>query len=454
MRPVLVFDLGTTYFKAALFRDEGEIAALARQPAPVLRDGERWEMAPGAFLDAIAALCGQLREASSELYTRTRAVSFATQTNSFLLLDGEEEPVTPVILWPDARAEGLAEDFHARLDAEALFPRTGVPEYSSLFAAAKLVWLQQNAPDAWSRARRFCLLSDYLTLWFTGQHVTEAGAAGLLGLLDIHALAWMPDACGAIGLPIAWLPGIMRAGTDLCAISAARADALGLPADCRFVVGCLDQYAGAIGAGNVHPGGVSETTGTVLATVRCADGFDAETRLFQGPGWRDGRYFHMAFGSTSANLLEAYRNHLPGKPDFDALTAEAARVAGGANGYRLCDAPERAAPAEMVTGPGEPSRGEAVRAILEGVAEALAAQVAALCASASPQSIRSVGGAARSDVWLRIKAARTGVPMVATVCEEPTSLGAAMLAAYGLGAPLEDLAERWVRTRPPVAPPA
>jgi xylulokinase len=83
---------------------------------------------------------------------------------------------------------------------------------------------------------------------------------------------------------------------------------------------------------------------------------------------------------------------------------------------------------------------------MEGVAFALDRQVATLCASGRPTEIRSCGGAARSNVWLQIKADVLNVPFVATECPEPTSLGTALLAGQALGwGEVTDLARRWVR---------
>ena len=60
--------------------------------------------------------------------------------------------------------------------------------------AAKLLWLKRQAPEIWNRTRKLGMISDDLTLILTGQHVTEAGAAGLTGLLDIHRCRLARDA--------------------------------------------------------------------------------------------------------------------------------------------------------------------------------------------------------------------------------------------------------------------
>jgi lipoate-protein ligase B len=47
------------------------------------------------------------------------------------------------------------------------------------------------------------------------------------------------------------------------------------------------------------------------------------------------------------------------------------------------------------------------------------------------RSVRSLGGAARSDLWLQMKADLLGIPVERPACADAASLGAAMLAAAG-----------------------
>src|SRR6185437_15426237 len=130
-------------------------------------------------------------------------------------------------------------------------------------------WLRKHEPELFQRAKRFCYISDFLTLWLTGLHRTEAGIAGLSGACNIQSLQWWKP--GHPDVPENWLPKVERAGADLGMLLPDVADIFGLPRNCRFIVGSLDQYCGAVGTGTVNPGAVCETTGTVLAAVRCSD---------------------------------------------------------------------------------------------------------------------------------------------------------------------------------------
>ncbi len=438
----LAFDLGTTNFKAAVFDDAGHLLALARRPTPVEHPAPgRAEIAQDVFRGTVAELVEDLRRQDGSLLGRVAAVSFASQANSFLLLDEADHALTPIILWNDRRA-GDGGDTIAQLSADpGLHPETGLRRLGGLVMPAKWLWLRQHDPSITDRARRLCFISDELTRWFTGEHVAEAGAAALCGLVDIHRLAWRSDAVEAVGIGGVALPRIVRAGTDLGPMDAGVAASLGLPASCRFVVGCLDQYAGAIGAGNVQPGGLSETTGTVLATVRLAKGFAAPAPgVLQGPAFREGWYFRMCVDNVAANMLEAYRReHAPDVP-YDALNEEAARVPKGCDGLSLdrVASNERGRPVFRGERP-EHTRGHYVRAIFEAIAETLAEHVARLCPDARPPRILAAGGAARSELWRRIKGERGGIPVVATGCEEPTCRGAALLAIAATRGGIETL---------------
>lgn len=201
---------------------------------------------------------------------------------------------------------------------------------------------------------------------------------------------------------------------------------------------------------------ISETTGTVLATVQCADRFatDLGPTVFQGPAFRKDLFWRMAFGDISTNYLHWYRDQLPDRPDFDHLNVLAGQIDPGAGGLKLKTDVALTDPEVVFEGlTPEHTSGHLVRCIMEAVAEALGDQVTALSPDSPPAEIRSTGGAARSDVWLKIKADMLGLPVTATQCPEPTSQGAAMLAEASLrGSDVRELAHEWVRLKSPHQP--
>lgn len=452
MAKILAIDLGTTYFKIAIFDRDGRLHAVSRVAPPLTKTPAGiLELPANALSETIARGMAEVAGSVAGGLADVDAVTFATQTNSFLLLDAEDRPLTPVILWPDARAAELEAEIVRRFDAATAAAITGIPCPNCQFMPAKLVWLQRNTSETWRQMRRVLLISDYFTFLLTGKYVTEAGAAGLTGLVDIHACQWSPTLVERFGLKEENLPTIVRAGADVGTVSSDAQRQFGLPAHCRVVVGCLDQYAGAIGVGNVKPGMISETTGTVLATVRCTERTDTRPgiAIFQGPGFRAGQYWQMVFGEISANWLEWYCNQLPDKPPFADLVALAEAIPPGCDGLRLNTDAGLLTDGEKFTGRlPHHARAHEVRAILEGVASALKDQTALLSPDSLPTEIRCAGGAARSDLWLQIKANMLGTSTASTQCDEPTSLGAAMLAEASLrGVAVEEIAGQWARVK-------
>jgi sugar (pentulose or hexulose) kinase len=145
-------------------------------------------------------------------------------------------------------------------------------------------------------------------------------------------------------------------------------------------------------------------------------------------------YYQMVFNSLSAGILERYRNRLPHRPTFKELDRLAAEVPSGCEGLRFNPAAMLDESADMFVGrTAAHGWGHEVRAIMEAVAGELRGQVTTLCDSNLPASIKSGGGAARSQLWLQIKREIVGCDFERVDSPEPTSLGAARLASWANG---------------------
>jgi xylulokinase len=429
---LLVFDFGTTYFKAGVVDRTGNLVALHRQPSPIVSPAPgRSEIPIDAFRKAVTEACAALPLGD------VRAISSSSQANTFTLLDGKDQPIAPLIVWNDARANdlGYCPEFTDLADERPYLEAAGLPTITHEFTPAKLVHLRNDTPLRVAFARRVIWLPDLFMHDLTGVFVTEGSIAALSGLFDVPNWAWMKYVIGGLGYGVEMLSPVVRAGTDIGEVLPAVADALGLPRGCRVIAGCLDQYAGALGVGNNRPGLLSETTGTVQAVVACSSQWNAGDGIFRGPGSDPGQFFHMSFGDVSANLLEHYRNLLPDRPSYEAISAAMSDT----DRLRLDPAVGTESLKRTITGwATTESRGDVVRAIFRAVAESLAGHVSKL--TDRPTEIRSAGGAAKSREWLQLKADVLGIPVIAPATEEPTLLGAASLPAKTLGwAPLSTI---------------
>ncbi len=112
------------------------------------------------------------------------------------------------------------------------------------------------------RAWKFLCLPDYLVYRLCGEPVTYPVIAQMTGLCDQRTGQWSSEMLSAAGITDDQLPAIVDVGAIAGVTLAGANRELGLPSPVPVCVGTNDQIAGAIGAGNVRPGIVTETTGS------------------------------------------------------------------------------------------------------------------------------------------------------------------------------------------------
>lgn len=449
----LTFDIGTTALKTALIGDDGAVLALAEVEYSPQTPRPGWmEEAPETYWEAAVSGARAVLAESSVAPGAIAAIGLSSQGESFLAIDGSGVPLTPVIVWLDGRAREVAERWQREWLTEQRYRAiTGYPWVPHELTAFKIGWLAEHQPRA-HRAAKFLCLPDYLIFRLTGEFATDFNIAQMGGLLDVGSGAWSPEVLQAAGITEARLPSVHAPGTAVGELRPEGAEALGMPAGVPVCTGCNDQLAGAIGAGNVRAGVVSETTGTALAVVATTPGRVDDTRFFVGRHAVPDRWYAMPYASVSAIVLTWFRD-LCGVAGWDELLAGVADVPPGCNGLTVLPhfsgrprAPDaRGAILGLTLGHG---RAEIARAIMESSACLLAELLEPLGEhELSIESVRSLGGAARSDVWLQIKADMLQTPVERPACPEAASLGAAMLAATGIGRfdSLTEAADAWYR---------
>jgi xylulokinase len=222
------------------------------------------------------------------------------------------------------------------------------------------------------------------------------------------------------------------------------AAALGLRAGTPVLAGVNDGAASMLGAGLLEPGDAVDTGGTSGGIAIYADRPVRVEGLYVAPAPLPGRW---AVGGAMAALgasLDWLRSSVLGdRWTLEELFAEAQAVPPGADGLvflpylageraPLFDDAARGAFAGLTLAHG---RGHLVRAVLEGAAYATRHVAEPLAAAGAPvTSLRLAGRPTPGDLWGRIKADVLGVPALVPAVGETAVVGAAVLAAAGVGA--------------------
>lgn len=453
----LTFDLGTTALKTALLDGDGHLLALHTVEYTAASPRPDWaEMEPEIYWQAAVAGARAVFEAAELRSGQIGALGFSSQGQTFVPLDASDRPLHRAIVWVDKRAAALAEEWCQTWFSPEEYRRlTGYPRVPPELTLFKIAWLARHRPDAHA-ARRFLCLPDYLIRRLTGECATDYNLAQMTGMYDVETRAWAPQLLDAGGITADQLPPVHAPGTVVGTVLPCAAQELGIPPGVPVAVGANDQLAGALGAGNVRPGIVSETTGTALAAIATTASRLDDPRMYAGRHAVAGLWYAMPFANSSAIVLKWFRDLCASGEDYDAFLSAVGEVPPGCEGLSVLP---------HFAGAGSPTFNPRARGALVGltlghtrahIARAIMESCACLLREVLEPladhglrlaSVRSLGGAARSDLWLQMKADLLGLPVERPACPDAASLGAAMLAATGTRqfASVADAAAAWYR---------
>lgn len=455
---ILTFDIGTTALKTALIDRDGLMRAVHTEEYTFSTPGgNRAEMDARLYLTAAERGARAVLAAAGTAGRDVLAIGFSSQGQSFIPIDASGRPLHPAIIWVDTRAREIAREWEGTVVSRDEFRlATGYPWLSPELTVFKIAWLARHARDA-HEAWKFLCLPDYLIYSFTGECATDPVMAQFSGMLDLRIGAWNGAFADAMGIEIRRLPDVLPCGSVCGSLRTSAADALGLRAGIPVCVGANDQIAGAVGCGNVCPGLVSETTGTALAVVVTSERRLDDTRYVSGRHAAEDAWFAMPFGITSAVVLKWLRDISSPSAGYEDFLAGIDAIPPGSEGVTvLPHFAGTATPTFLSDARGvvaglslSHTRAHVSRAIMESCACMLRECLDTVAeGEATTAGVRAIGGAARSDAWLQMKADMLGIAIERPACPDAASLGAGMLAAYGLGwfSSVKEASQAWYRT--------
>jgi xylulokinase len=431
-------DVGTQGARCLLVRDDGEPLAhaeraFAEEAAPL---PEGWfEQEPGSWVRAVAQAvreaAGRL-EAAEPFPDHVAALSVAGTSGTLCALDAGRRPLSPAIMYNDARSRAEAEEVQRA--GAALAGRLGY-RFRSSFALPKALWLKQQRPEVYRQVDLLLSPTDYVIGWLTGNWERSDQTNALKWGYDLVHDCWPDFIEQQLGIPTALLPDVQVPGTLAGRLARERAEELGLPAGLPVAAGMTDGCASQLAAGAVRPGQYNTTLGTTMVIKGVSE------RLVLDPAGRVYCHRHPAgwwlpggASNTGAGCLAAEF----GPEETAERSARALQVSPTPLvAYPLVGKGERfpfAAPDAEGFLLGEPAgRDELFAACLEGVAclERLAYETLEELGARVGGTILTSGGGAVSDAWLQIRADVLGKPAGA-VAGGPASgaaMGAAILAA-------------------------
>lgn len=427
-------DMGTSGIKVALFDNDERLLASASRPIVVSRPFPGWsEQRPDMWWDAVASCFDELAGSNHDFMSRLAGVGLSGQMLGLVLLDTDQNPLRPAMLWNDQRSLAECDELLLRVPDIGLrcncAPDPGI-------IGPKLIWMAKHEPEILDRAELLCLPKDYVRLELTGTVATEPTDAAGTMLMDCASSSWDAELCSALHWDKDKLPPIVHSWSEAGQLRKELTERWGTPASVPVAAGAGDNMACTIGVGAARPGDVVITIGTsgVLNAVDGAFHPAPDDAVLTAPHAAPDTFLSMGVvmsatasldwlasitATTAADLsgeAESYvnsknwRNAPLMRPSFSGIRTPHNRpdTAGMIDGITLTS-----------------DRASLAYALMEGVAFQFADCAAAQSkAGVAFDNIRLVGGGSRSLLWARL---------ISTLLSKPLAIpeGAALSANIG-----------------------
>ena len=442
----LGIDTSTTSSKALIIDERGEVIAVASSPHTLQTPKPLWsEQNPLEWWEAVSASIRSVLEKAGISGERIAAVGLTGQMHGLVLLDESGNILRPAILWNDQRTQSQCDEIHQRIGKEKFIQITGNVALTG-FTAPKILWVKENEPDIFSKAKHVLLPKDYIRYKLTGEYAMDkADGAGTV-LFNLKMRDWSDEILSALDIPRAWMPKTFE-GTEFTGLVSAEAASLtGLKVGTPVAAGGGDQAAGAVGVGAVEAGIVGLTVGTsgvVFATTPSAL-IETEGRLHAFCHAIPNMWHFMGVMLSAAGSLQWYRDALAPNMSFDDLLKEAESAPAGSEGLQFLPYlsgertpyPDPLARGAFIGLTLRHSRAHMTRAVLEGVAFGLKDSFTLIqnAGLGAITQVRASGGGTKGALWRQILASVLEAELVTVNTTEGAAYGAALLAGVGAGA--------------------
>jgi xylulokinase len=452
----LCIDIGTSNCRAALVSAAGRVEALDREPTGLGRQALPFSEADCDRIWTVAVkAAGRLMAANPKVDVDAVGVSSML---GYVLLDAQNHPLGPAVLYADNRAVEQAEAILRRVPDKEIHRITGRRASPELLAP-KLLWMAAHEPELAARTRTVIGLKDDMVRRLTDVVSTDLAHANYSMIYDVAQGAYDRGLIRALGLEAdRLLPEPVRPDRIVGGLSGHAASAIGLRQGTPVVSGSSDGTTAMYGGGLHDRSQAVLVSGSTDVLMMPAHGYpeSASMALTINSGLESSSF--LAGGATGYSGAALERFEVLFNRSFGSVEAAVSRVPPGARGLFVFPGLSGERAPYWRSGATGALRGLTMmhepEHVFRALAEAISYRVRRLVkglqqAGLDPEAIKVVGGLGGNDTINQIRADVAGVPMVRLEQLESTCLGTAMFCMSGLegGGKVLDISRAWVKRR-------
>ncbi len=370
------------------------------------------------------------------------AVSFSSAMHSLMLMDKENKPLTPLIIWADKRSEEIATKLRKEKIAESIYTQTGTPIYS-MSPLCKIMWFKENEPHLFKKAARFVSIKEFIWFRLFKEWQVDMSIASATGLFNNHTFQWHKPSLDLCGITPAQLSEIVPTVFVRSDFNKTIFPVTGFNQEIKFCIGANDGCLANLGSFALDEGVGALTIGTSgavrVAAIKPAPDFESmlfnyvldESTFITGGPINNG-------GIVIQWVLQTFLNiSSPKEEDYKMLFKKISSVPAGSEGliflpYLLGErAPvwDAQASALFFGVTFKHTQNHFLRAAVEGVCFAIKSILQPIEEKITPiNQLNISGGFISSPVWMQMMADITGRKLCLFENDDASALGAAMLA--------------------------
>ncbi|MGD6802061.1 xylulokinase [Rossellomorea aquimaris] len=444
MKYVIGIDLGTSAVKILLVNQKGEVSNEVSKEYPLVseksgyseQDPEEWvEKTREGLAELISDFPGDVKD--------IEGISFSGQMHGLVLVDESHQVLRNAILWNDTRTTKQCQEIYETMGRDRLLQITKNPALEG-FTLPKILWVQENEPEIFSRASTFMLPKDYLRFRMTGKvHMEYSDAAGTL-MLNVAKRQWSREILNSFHLTAEFCPELIESHELVGSITSEFSQRTGLSQETKVFAGGADNACGAIGSGILSEGRTLcsiGTSGVVLSYEERSD-LDFEGKVHYFNHGEQNSFYTMGVTLAAGYSLSWYKDTFAKEESFQQFLTGIEEVPAGSNGLVFTPyiVGERTPHADstirgsFIGIDASHERKHFSRAVLEGITFSLNESIEVFRNSGKTiDTIISIGGGAKNETWLQMQADIFNSTIEKLASEQGPGMGAAMLAAFGCG---------------------
>lgn len=297
---ILAIDIGSSSIKSAIIRNGKIISPVARVLFETVYGPNTVEIDGRFILKGLVKAVDALGSRASKVET----IAIASLAPSWVAMDHEGIPLTPVVTHQDRRSVSQAMEIEKRVGKARHLKLAGNRPFPGGVSSTTWLWFNQNFKGLMKKVDLVGHVNTFLFRHLAHSRVTDPTHACFMGLYDWKSdKGWNEELMDAIGVGEHCLPQVVASDCLAGMLTHQAATLLGLKHGIPILAGCMDGSAGMLATG-ANVGQLYNAVGSTDVLALCTDKPVPHEKLLTRPLGIPGKWLSVSTLSAGGSTLQ------------------------------------------------------------------------------------------------------------------------------------------------------